>query len=63
VLVEEVDGEEGGPVGRAAHQGPDVDGVTVLTGVEPEVIAVGDLVPAVVVAAHGADLVAQPVAR
>jgi ribosomal protein S12 methylthiotransferase RimO len=63
VLVEDVDGEDGTPVGRAAHQGPDVDGVTLLTGVEPDAVAVGDLVPAVVVAAQGADLVAQPVAR
>jgi ribosomal protein S12 methylthiotransferase len=61
-LVEELV-EDGGPVGRAAHQGPDVDGVTLLTGVEPDAVAVGDLVPAVVVAARGADLVAQPVAR
>jgi ribosomal protein S12 methylthiotransferase len=33
VLVEEVAGEDARPVGRAAHQGPDVDGVTVLEGV------------------------------
>jgi len=63
VLVEEIDGEDGAPVGRAAHQGPDVDGVTLLTGVEAGARAVGDLVPAIVVAAQGADLVAAPVAR
>ena len=60
VLVEEVDGDEGLPVGRAAHQGPDVDGVTLLEGAG-EAVRVGDLVPAVVVAAQGVDLVAQPV--
>jgi ribosomal protein S12 methylthiotransferase len=63
VLVEEIDGEDAAPVGRAAHQGPDVDGVTLLTGVEAGAVAVGDLVGAVVVAAQGADLVAQPVSR
>jgi ribosomal protein S12 methylthiotransferase len=63
VLVEEVDGEDGVPVGRAAHQGPDVDGVTLLEGTDPAAVTVGDLVPAVVVAAQGVDLVAQPVTR
>jgi ribosomal protein S12 methylthiotransferase len=63
VLVEEVDGDDGAPVGRAAHQGPDVDGVTVLEGIDPAAVSVGDLVPAVVVAAQGVDLVASPVAR
>jgi ribosomal protein S12 methylthiotransferase RimO len=54
VLVEDVaDGAEG----RADHQGPEVDGTTRLT--EGEWV-VGDLVPAVVVAADGADLVARP---
>jgi ribosomal protein S12 methylthiotransferase RimO len=65
VLVEEVAGEDGRPVGRAAHQGPDVDGVTVLDGVRQEtpdtagVVAVGDLVRARVVSSSGSDLVAQ----
>jgi ribosomal protein S12 methylthiotransferase RimO len=63
VLVEEVDGDDGAPVGRAAHQGPDVDGVTVLQGIDTAAVSVGDLVPAVVVAAQGVDLVASPVAR
>jgi tRNA A37 methylthiotransferase MiaB len=61
VLVEEVDGDDGAPVGRSAHQGPDVDGVTLLQGPGADGAAVGDLVPAVVVAARGVDLVAQPV--
>jgi ribosomal protein S12 methylthiotransferase len=43
--------------GRADHQGPEVDGTTRLTTGSH---AVGDLVPARVVAAEGADLLAQP---
>jgi tRNA A37 methylthiotransferase MiaB len=57
VLVEETAGEDGRPVGRAAHQGPDVDGVTVLDGAPA--LAVGDLVRARVVDSAGADLVAH----
>jgi len=56
VLVESVDGAY---VGRAAHQGPEVDGVTTLTwcdGVPGP--AVGDMVQATVTAADGVDLVA-----
>jgi MiaB/RimO family radical SAM methylthiotransferase len=53
--------------GRAAHQGPEVDGCTTLTGppATPAVgllgLRVGDLVPAVVTGSLGADLVAEPV--
>ncbi len=54
VLVEEVD-DDGRPVGRAAHQGPDVDGVTTLT----TPAEVGDLVTAVVTASEGVDLLAE----
>jgi ribosomal protein S12 methylthiotransferase len=63
VLVETVaDGPEGRVVeGRADHQGPEVDGTTRLGGSAGETPAVGDLVPAVVVASEGADLVAEPV--
>ncbi len=63
VLVEEVDDQTGEAVGRAAFQGPDVDGVTTLeggsdhSGTRP---AVGDLVAAVVTANEGIDLVARP---
>jgi ribosomal protein S12 methylthiotransferase len=59
VLVESLDDTPGGPVaeGRADHQGPEVDGTTRLSS---GVFAVGDLVGAVVVAAEGADLVAEP---
>jgi tRNA A37 methylthiotransferase MiaB len=44
--------------GRAAHQGPEVDGITTLTGL-PEGIKVGDLVSAKVVASDGVDLIAE----
>ncbi|HYP43691.1 MAG TPA: 30S ribosomal protein S12 methylthiotransferase RimO [Propionibacteriaceae bacterium] len=64
VLVEEVlPGQDREVVGRAAHQGPEVDGSTKLVlpgGGAPSGIEVGDLVPAVVVAAEGVDLVAEP---
>ena len=49
VLVEEPDG-----TGRAAHQGPEVDGTTKLQGRHP----VGSLVSAVVIEADGIDLIA-----
>jgi ribosomal protein S12 methylthiotransferase RimO len=55
VLVESVD--DGVVEGRADHQGPEVDGVTRLT---QGTHVVGDLVRAVVAAAEGADLVAEP---
>ena len=61
VLVETVD--EDGVVGRAAHQGPEVDGVTTLAwpgGAEPP--AVGDMVWARVTATEGVDLIAKPTA-
>ncbi len=59
VLVEEMD-EDGVPVGRAEHQGPDVDGSTSLVGERAEDLSVGDLVTAVVTGSQGADLVAEP---
>jgi ribosomal protein S12 methylthiotransferase len=55
VLVEEVDDVVSG---RAAHQGPEVDGSVELVGFDGAVI--GDLVDAVVTASAGADLVAGP---
>jgi ribosomal protein S12 methylthiotransferase len=59
VLVESLeDGPEGVVVeGRAAHQGPEVDGATVLTDV-PASVRVGDMIAARVVATEGVDLVA-----
>ena len=56
VLVESLIG--GAAEGRAAHQGPDVDGVTTVRGIDA---AVGDLVEAKVVATEGVDLIAEPV--
>jgi MiaB/RimO family radical SAM methylthiotransferase len=47
--------------GRAAHQGPEVDGTTTVTGLRAGT-GVGDLVTAVVVGSEGADLVAEATA-
>jgi len=60
VLVEEVDDEEGQVVGRALHQGPDVDGVTILAADACPGVAVGDTLRAVVVGTEGIDLLAEP---
>jgi ribosomal protein S12 methylthiotransferase len=54
VLVESADGTA---EGRAAHQGPEVDGSTTLEGLPPGV-RVGDMIPAKVVGSIGVDLVA-----
>ncbi|MEV5001872.1 30S ribosomal protein S12 methylthiotransferase RimO [Nocardioides sp. LML1-1-1.1] len=61
VLVEELDPDDTGDgtvEGRAAQQGPEVDGSTRVLGV-PDA-RVGDLVRAVVVASDGVDLIAEP---
>jgi ribosomal protein S12 methylthiotransferase len=55
VLVESV--EDGQVEGRAAHQGPEVDGSTMLEGGSGR-LAVGDMIQAVVVGSEGVDLVA-----
>jgi ribosomal protein S12 methylthiotransferase RimO len=62
VLVEGVVDEDGDPhvVGRAAHQGPDVDGETELDLPPGFQVAVGDLVTARVTGVAGADLLAEP---
>jgi ribosomal protein S12 methylthiotransferase RimO len=59
ILVESLEVGDDGTMaeGRADHQGPEVDGTTRLTHGRH---AVGDLVPAAVVSAEGADLVAEP---
>ncbi|WP_371401583.1 30S ribosomal protein S12 methylthiotransferase RimO [Kribbella sp. NBC_00662] len=44
--------------GRAAHQGPEVDGSTTVTGL-PDGVRVGDLVSAKVVASDGVDLITE----
>lgn len=51
--------EDGRLVGRAAHQGPDVDGVTYLEASNGRVS--GEMVSATVVATEGADLIAKEV--
>lgn len=61
VLVEEVDPDETGDgtvEGRAAQQGPEVDGSTRVLGV-PEA-RVGDMIRAIVVDTDGVDLIAEP---
>ncbi len=55
VLVESVD--EDGTVGRAAHQGPEVDGTTTLLGADGA--RIGDLLTATVTGTDGVDLVAR----
>ena len=55
VLVESL--EDGEVVGRAAHQGPEVDGTTTLDGSDARI---GDLVTAEVIATDGVDLIAVP---
>jgi len=56
VLVEDSEGSEG----RAAHQGPEVDSTTFLSG-RPGSYRAGEYVVAVVSEVAGADLVAQPI--
>ncbi|GAB3657515.1 30S ribosomal protein S12 methylthiotransferase RimO [Nocardioides korecus] len=58
VLVESLEDDE--VEGRAAHQGPEVDGSTFLEG-DVAGLRVGDLVRAEVVGTEGVDLVARPV--
>ena len=57
VLLETLDADQA--EGRAACQGPDVDGSTTLTAV-PAGAQVGDMIEAIVVATEGVDLVASP---
>jgi ribosomal protein S12 methylthiotransferase RimO len=57
VLLETLDGDTA--EGRAACQGPEVDGSTTLTAVPAEA-RVGDMIGAVVVGTEGVDLVARP---
>ncbi|WEV79450.1 30S ribosomal protein S12 methylthiotransferase RimO [Janibacter cremeus] len=58
VLVEEVDADTGEVSGRADHQGPDIDGATLLTG-SLEGLLPGTIVTATVVGTEGIDLVAE----
>jgi tRNA A37 methylthiotransferase MiaB len=59
VLIEEPaeDGPDGSYLGRAAHQAPEVDGVTTVTSSAP--LAAGDMVRAVVTGSEGVDLIAD----
>jgi len=56
VLIEEPL-EPGAYLGRAAHQAPEVDGVTTVRSTAP--LAVGDIISAVVAGSEGVDLVAE----
>jgi ribosomal protein S12 methylthiotransferase len=56
ILIEELDGDEA--VGRAAHQGPDVDGVVRLS--DADGLRRGAIVPGFVTATDGVDLIAKP---
>jgi len=62
VLIEEEADDGADPLpgrylGRAAHQAPEVDGVTTVTSAAP--LAVGDMVRAVVTGSEGVDLIAD----
>ena len=61
VLVEGLDQDTDELTGRAAHQGPDVDGATILR-LRPgaQAPAVGEIVSAVVLHTEGIDLIAAP---
>lgn len=61
VLVEGIDEDTDELTGRAAHQGPDVDGATILR-LRPgaSAPAVGEIIHAVVLDTEGIDLVAEP---
>jgi tRNA A37 methylthiotransferase MiaB len=55
ILIEDEELQEG----RAAHQGPEVDGTTTIAESD-EIFPVGHYVDAVVIDSMGADLVARP---
>ncbi len=59
VLIEEAaeDGPDGSYLGRAAHQAPEVDGMTTVVSAAP--LAAGDIVQAVVTGSEGVDLIAD----
>jgi len=62
VLVEGIDQDSDELTGRAAHQGPDVDGATILrVPADARPPAVGEIVAARVVDTEGIDLIAEPV--
>ncbi len=59
VLIERI--EDGEVEGRAAHQGPEVDGITALTTgtIGGRDVRVGDMIDGIVRAALGVDLIAE----
>jgi ribosomal protein S12 methylthiotransferase RimO len=61
VLVDGIDEDTDELTGRAAHQGPDVDGATILW-LRPGALtpAVGEIIAAVVLDTEGVDLIAEP---
>ena len=61
VLVEGIDEDTDELTGRAAHQGPDVDGATILR-LRPgaQTPAVGEIIDAMVLDTEGIDLIAEP---
>jgi len=62
VLVESTAPEDAAAVGRAAHQGPEVDGECLLTEVPDGGYAVGDMIRCDVLDAEGVDLHVRPTA-
>ncbi|HRW19906.1 MAG TPA: 30S ribosomal protein S12 methylthiotransferase RimO [Dermatophilaceae bacterium] len=61
VLVESLGADDDGlVVGRAEVQGPEVDGVTTLVGLDPAECRIGELVVATVTGSEGIDLLAEP---
>ncbi len=61
-IDEDTDADTGELTGRAAHQGPDVDGATILRLRRgAQVPAVGEIIAARVVDTEGIDLIAEPV--
>ncbi|ASO19425.1 30S ribosomal protein S12 methylthiotransferase RimO [Actinoalloteichus hoggarensis] len=59
VLVERIETEDEDCAGRAAHQGPEVDGECVFS--ESDGLKVGDLVRARVIGSEGVDLIVEPI--
>jgi deoxyribonucleoside regulator len=61
VLVEGIDEDTDELTGRAAHQGPDVDGATILR-LRPgaQAPAIGEIIAAMVLDTEGIDLIAEP---
>jgi MiaB/RimO family radical SAM methylthiotransferase len=60
VLIEEItEGDDGAVLyeGRAAHQAPEVDGITTVRSAQP--LAVGDMIQALVTGSDGVDLLAD----